>query len=381
MNASTGSLYLHKQLDYEDVNSYVLNITASDGGNPRLSTTLLFTVNVEDCNDNPPVFTNTAIVRQIHERISEDSPIVTVTAEDPDSGTNGEITYSISKQEPSDPNQPGKMHFQIDKRTGVIRTRLPIDREEVDTFRLTVVARDQAEPESARLSAEKLVTVIVEDENDNAPIFVSMTAAVVAPPRTQGQQIMNVLATDLDSSTNGLVTYDLISGNSDLFKLNRNTGAVTLKRNLPDPEPRYQIAVKATDEAVQSDRKSMDTYITLICTNPLNSGPNFENDSLNGSVYENEPIGTSIVTVRAYSGPQDDIEYYVTNVTGASGQAQRMFDIDPKSGVLSTAVVLDREAGQEFYTIEVYAIVVNTRKPRASATKVSKYFLILFLLK
>uniref|UniRef100_T1I617 Cadherin domain-containing protein n=1 Tax=Rhodnius prolixus TaxID=13249 RepID=T1I617_RHOPR len=370
VDPATGSLYLHKLLDYEELNSYVLNITASDGGNPRLSTTLLFTVNVQDCNDNPPVFTNTAIVRQIHERISEDSPIVTVTAEDPDSGTNGEITYSILKQEPGDPNQPGKMHFQIDKRTGVIRTRLPIDREEVDTFRLTVVATDQAEPESARLSAEKLVTVIVEDENDNAPTFVSMTAAVIAPPRTQGQLIMNVLATDLDSSTNGLVTYDLISGNTDLFRLNRNTGAVTLKRNLPDPEPRYQIAVKATDEAVQTDRKSMDTYITLICTSQtMGGGPSFENDSLTGSVYENEPAGTSIVSVRAYSATQDEIEYYVTNVTGATGQAQRMFDIDPKSGVLSTAVVLDREAGQEWYTVEVYAIVVNSRKPRAAATK------------
>ncbi|XP_014251864.1 cadherin-related tumor suppressor [Cimex lectularius] len=369
VDPTTGSLYLHKQLDYEELNSYILNITASDGGNPRLSTTLLFTVNVEDCNDNPPFFTNTAIVRQIKERIAENTPIVTVTAEDPDSGTNGEITYSILKQEPDDPNHPGKLHFQIDKRTGVIRTRLPIDREIVDTFRLTVVATDQAQPETARLSAEKLVTVIVEDVNDNAPNFVSMTSAVLTPPRRQGQFIMNVQATDLDSSTNGLVTYDLITGNTDLFQLNRNTGAVTLRRDISDPDSRYKIAVKATDEAVQSDRKSTDTYITIICAG--GGGPSFEKDSLRGSVYENEGPGSNIVTVRALASGSDEVEYYVTNVTGSGGrQSERLFDIDAKSGVLSTAVPLDREAGQEFYTVTVYAIIVNSASPRASSTQI-----------
>ena len=377
VDAATGSLYLHKMLDYEDLNIYVLNITASDGGNPRLSTTLLFTVNVEDCNDNPPAFTNTAIVRQIDERILENTPIVTVTAEDPDSGTNGNITYSIIKQEPEDPNHLERLHFQIDARTGVIRTLLPIDREEVDTFRLTVVATDQAEPPSARLSAEKLVTVIVEDVNDNAPIFVSMTAAVLLPPRSQGQRVTQVLARDLDSSTNGLVTYDLISGNTDIFRVDRNTGVISLRRSIPDPEPRYQIAVKATDEAVQSERKSMDAYITLLSVEPADSVV-FEGGPLSGAVAENEPPGYSIVRVRASAGPGEELEFYVTNVTSDGRQGDRLFDID-KSGVLSTAAVLDRETGFEEYIVEVYAIVVNSQRPKSGSTQVSFSFLLIIL--
>jgi hypothetical protein len=371
VDPTSGILYLHKQLDYEDLSSYILNITASDGGNPRLSTTLLFTVNVEDCNDNPPSFPNTAIVRQIHENIPVNTPIVTVTAEDPDSGINGKISYAISKQEPEDPHHPGRTHFQINPRTGVIHTQLPIDREAVDTFRLTVVATDQAEPESGRLSAEKLVTVIVEDANDNAPSFVSMNAAVLPPGRARGLTVMQVQARDLDSSTNGLVTYDMVSGNTELFRLHRGTGAVSLRRDVPDPEPKYLIAVKATDEAVQSERKSSDAYITVIATG--SPGPVFASESLSGSVYENEPVGTSVVSLKARmsDNPRAEIEYYVTNVTGAGGrQTERLFDVDTKSGLVSTAQPLDREAGHDYYEVHLYAIVLNAGAPHTSSTKV-----------
>nr|CAH7723483.1 unnamed protein product [Callosobruchus chinensis] len=273
IDTMTGMLYLHKPLDYEELASYHLNITASDNGNPRLSTTILFSVLVQDANDNPPSFPSTAIVRQIREGIPVHTPIVTVAAEDPDSSINGKVTYAISHQEPENT----KRHFGIDPVTGVIHTLLPIDREAIDTFRLTVVASDQAEPLSSRLSAEKLVTVIVEDVNDNAPVFVSMNAAVL--PKIDSRKyreevvVLNVFARDLDSATNGLVTYELASGNSDLFWLDQSTGALKLKRPIFNPEPTYRLSVKATDEAVQSERKYTETYLTVIATNDTENGP------------------------------------------------------------------------------------------------------------
>lgn len=380
----TGSLYLHKPLDYEDTQSYSLNITASDGGNPRLSTTIMFVVNIIDSNDNPPIFPNTAIVRQIREGIPINTPIVTVTAEDPDSGVNGKVTYAITNQDPEN----GQRHFGINPTTGVIHTLRQIDRESVDTFRLTVVATDQAAIESQRLSAEKLVTVIVEDVNDNAPIFVSMNAAVlplkdirVAPGR-DGSIIMNVFARDSDSSTNGLVTYEMVSGNTDLFKLNRNTGAISLRKSISNPEARYQLAVKATDEAVQNERKSSDAYITIVSSSLTNNGPVFDKRELHGSVYENEPIGTSILTVSAHlnlNSVISEIEYYVTNVTGDGKQVDRLFDIDTKLGILSTASELDRESGVDLYEIEVYAIAIGGL-PRTSSTKVSFFLFINYIL-
>ncbi|KAG5330656.1 FAT protein, partial [Acromyrmex charruanus] len=385
----TGILYLRKPLDYEEQIRYTLNITCSDGGHPRLSSVTSLTVEVIDTNDNPPVFPNTAIVRQIREGILVRTPIVTITAEDPDSGDNGVVSYSILSQEPQDQVR----RFGINPSSGVIHTLLPIDREEVDTFNLVVVATDQAQPPSARLSAEKQVIVFVEDINDNAPIFVSMSA-VVLPPLSIGNfnyhqieniQIMQLLARDLDSSTNGLVTYELLRSSvnySNMFEVYRNTGELIMK--LPQSFSKgnlferasfkYQVGVRATDEAVQAERRSSETYVTLIV--PSEDGddqPIWEHQGqIEGNVYENEPIGTSILRVSACSRQSNvELEYYVTNVTAGDGpQVDRLFDIDTKTGVLSTAAQLDRETGVQWYEVELYAIGIGGTKPSTTSTKV-----------
>lgn len=393
IDSISGRLFLHKPLDYEDITNYVLNITASDCGTPPLSTTVLYNIIVVDDNDNPPIFPNTAIVRQIKEGIPIKTPIVTVNADDPDSGLNGKITYVISRQEPE---ITGGRHFGINTQTGVIYTLREIDRESIDNFRLTVVATDQAQPSERRLSTEKLVTVIVEDINDNAPIFVSMNAAILPvlangsiPLGRTGGQVMQVLARDADSSSNGLVTYEIVGGHHELFQLQRNTGIITLGQNFLAQgrsrnhlDVRYQLTLKATDEA-SGERKSTETYITIITPGTSDDGsdvPIFERQNeLFGSVYENEPIGTSILTVNAHLAGAE-IEYFVTNVTTSSSltpggkeirvQVDRLFDIDAKLGILSTAVELDREAGPPTYEIVVHAITLSG-KPRTAQTKVS----------
>lgn len=366
----TGKLFLHRPLDYEETTSYTLNITATDNGSQPLQSSIHFNIIVVDENDNPPNFPTTAIVRQIKEGIPRNTPIVTITAEDPDSGINGKIVYTLINQEPSNNNR----HFSINPASGVISTIRDIDRETIDTFKLTILATDQALPASKRLSAEKICTVIVEDINDSVPMFVSMNAAILPQNKLRltrnGVNVMKVFARDADSGTNGLVTYEMVGGSMDLFKLHRSTGAITLQKPIDSAKValKYQLAVKATDEAVQSDRKSSDAYVTIITLGDHANKPIFEKSELFGSVYENEPIGTNILTVCA-NLQNAAIEYYVTNVTGNGRQVDRLFDIDAKSGVISTAAELDREAGVDTYEIEVYAIAMGG-KPRTASAKV-----------
>ncbi|KPI92843.1 Cadherin-related tumor suppressor [Papilio xuthus] len=371
IDSYSGELFLHKHLDYEDLTSYVLNITATDNGSPSLSSSIPFTVNVIDANDNAPVFTNTAIVRQIREGIPIHTPIVTVTAEDPDSGLNGKVYYSITHQDPND----GRRHFAINNITGVIHTLLPIDRESVDTFRITVVAYDRAEPPSARLSAEKLVTVIVEDINDNAPAFVSMNAAVINSERLgrslgRGIFIMNVLARDLDSGTNGLVTYKLMHGGTDIFDLHRSNGALVLRYPPAIPEARWNLVIKATDEAVLSEQRSTETYLTVIMGGTELEGITWTNVG-SVSVAENEPAGTAILNMT--NNFKSALEYYIVNVTGDGRQVDRLFDIDSSLGILSTAVSLDREAGIDRYEVEICAVSSST--PLQSTTTKVRHLL------
>lgn len=364
----SGELFLHKQLDYEDLTSYVLNITATDNGSPSLSSSISFVVNVIDANDNAPIFTNTAIVRQIREGIPKHTPIVTVTAEDPDSGLNGKVYYAITHQDPNN----NRRHFAINNVTGVIHTLLPIDRESIDTFRITVVAYDRAEPPSKRLSAEKLVTVIVEDINDNAPVFVSMNAAVINSERVgrnvgRGIFIMNVLARDLDSGTNGLVTYKLIHGGNDMFDLHRSNGVLNLRYPLTTPEARWNLVIKATDEAVLSEQKSTETYLTVIIGGTELDGVTWTNVK-SVSVAENEPAGTAVLNLT--NNYKSGLEYYIVNVTGDSRQVDRLFDIDSTLGILSTAISLDREAGVDKYDVEICAVSSGTPL-KTTTTKVS----------
>ncbi len=48
----------------------------------------------------------------------------------------------------------------------------------------------------ARLSAEKVITIIIEDTNDNSPEFVSVPTGLLSPATSPGAKITTVLATD-----------------------------------------------------------------------------------------------------------------------------------------------------------------------------------------
>lgn len=56
IDAQTGHLTLQRHLDYEAAQRHSLIVTATDLGDPPLSSNLTVLVEVQDINDNPPVF-------------------------------------------------------------------------------------------------------------------------------------------------------------------------------------------------------------------------------------------------------------------------------------------------------------------------------------
>ena len=365
INTHTGTLFLDKALDFERQSVYNMNITASDAGKPRLTATITFSIYVKDVNDNPPSFPITAIVNQIPEGIEPGTQIVTVRASDTDSGDNGRVEYSIARQEPR-----GDL-FGIRSDTGVIYVKGPIDREVADTYRLTILATDLAQPPEKRLSAEKLATVIVDDINDSAPEFVSMNAAILPENSRRGYVVTTVRAEDPDASTNGRVTYELADGDRSLFQLDRLNGDLVLTRDLAVPAATYQVTVTATDEAAQAQRRATDTVIAIL-GRTATPGPVFGEKQYRASVLENQPVGTSVLTVSATfpTSSLSDIEYYVTNVTANGRPTSRAFAVDGRRGVLSTAEVLDRESGLDEYEVEVTAILAHGVTPQVTSVKV-----------
>lgn len=71
IDARSGHLTLSRHLDYETSQRHTLIVTAMDAGQPRLSSNLTIVVEVQDVNDNPPVFAS----NEYHVKVLESMPV------------------------------------------------------------------------------------------------------------------------------------------------------------------------------------------------------------------------------------------------------------------------------------------------------------------
>lgn len=177
IDTQTGSISTATKLDRESMDVHYLRVTATEvvgdgaGRQQSRSATTTVQINVEDVNDFPPTFEQPGYETGIKESASIGTAVLTVRAKDPDAGANADVHYSIVN--PFGANEA----FRIDARTGVISTRLALDRETNDQYNLTIQAVDQG-PVQERQSATALVHVQVGDENDNYPQFSERTYTV-----------------------------------------------------------------------------------------------------------------------------------------------------------------------------------------------------------
>ena len=74
-------------LDRELVDQFILNVSASDHGQPPRVTYSLLTVHVADVNDNPPSFQHSVYMATVREERDVGSYVTRITATDADIGT------------------------------------------------------------------------------------------------------------------------------------------------------------------------------------------------------------------------------------------------------------------------------------------------------
>ena len=369
IDSHTGKIYLRKPLDFERKQMYRMNVTATDNAASPLSNYVAFKINIDDVNDNAPVFNNTPYRFNIVEHTS--GSISQVIAYDADSGKNGEVQFHISFQDP-----PGD-HFKIIKNSGQLYIDKQIDREAADIFELIIVATDQAKDPLKRLSSETLVTIIVDDVNDNSPEIVSFNAIKAPLSSPRNEFLTTVEANDLDVGVNGQISLQLIQNNINKFGLESNSGRFYLSQTLSQTPVKYNLEVKASDYGMPQRNTLFD--ITVIVTDD-NEGPLFDRTTYSGNILENSVSGKSILNVEAVSRKNSRVEYYITNITLASSgnQVGRYFQIDKSTGVLSSAVVLDRETMGENFVLEIYAIDAEGDRPRTSVIEVGRQIFLQF---
>lgn len=150
-------------LDREEQDHYELRVLATDSGTPPLRAESSFTIQVMDVNDNPPLFDQQEYTQVIPEVAFPGSFVVQVTARDKDQGPNGDVHYSILQNEGTHSDW-----FSVDAVTGIITTLTQLDYETDPAPSVTVVAADRGRPP---LSSTAVVKVILQDINDNEPVF------------------------------------------------------------------------------------------------------------------------------------------------------------------------------------------------------------------
>ncbi|KAJ7995809.1 hypothetical protein DPEC_G00248440 [Dallia pectoralis] len=155
-------------LDREERDTYELRVMATDAGTPPLRAESSFTIQVIDENDNPPLFDQLEYRQAIPEVVLPGSFVLQVTARDKDQGPNGDITYSLLFDAQAGNEENQARWFTIDPLTGIITTLSQLDYELHPRLSVTVVATDRGRPP---LSSTALVHIVLQDINDNEPVF------------------------------------------------------------------------------------------------------------------------------------------------------------------------------------------------------------------
>ncbi|KAK3099557.1 hypothetical protein FSP39_006219 [Pinctada imbricata] len=352
----TGKLYLARKLNYEQKSEYRMNVVATDKGLPVLSSNAIITIDVDDVNDNHPVFVNLPNVVNISENNSQFSSVLQISASDSDSGSNGQVTYYVAVEDPPD------KAFSI--QNGNLLVQKSLDRESVPLYHLTIAATDIALPISSRKTVEKTIAVRVIDTNDNAPEFISPRAILLNYPTVQGK-VGTIIARDPDDSNNGKVTYSLLS-QTDNFNIGSGSGELFLTQNLPQSPSRITIRVRATDGG--STPKTTEADFAILLHQSTRTGPTFQNLPYTAQITENSATGSSVLRITAST---QSVEYYISGIKSGDRDVAECFVIEKNSGIIRTKGTLDREELGGVLTITVSAVDVGNNEPAVSTTQVT----------
>ncbi|XP_055461115.1 protocadherin gamma-A4, partial [Psammomys obesus] len=240
-------LLVHRTLDREEVSEYNITVTATDQGTPPLSTETYISLQVVDINDNPPTFSHASYSAYLPENNPRGASILSITAQDPDSGENAQITYSLT--EDTIQGAPLSSYVSINSNTGVLYALRSFDYEQFQDLKVLVTARDSGNPP---LSSNVSLSLFVLDQNDNTPEILyptlptdGSTGVELAPRSAEpGYLVTKVVAVDKDSGQNAWLSYRLLKASEPgLFSVGLHTGEVRTARALLDRDALKQSLV------------------------------------------------------------------------------------------------------------------------------------------
>ncbi|XP_063024556.1 protocadherin gamma-A10-like isoform X8 [Melospiza melodia melodia] len=365
LDAEVGAITLLRSLDFEERDSYELEVQAHDGGG--LFDTTHVVITVTDVNDHVPVLTVSSALSEI----SEDAPSGTVVAllhvKDRDSGANGEVRCSIDKDIPFRLEKSYEDYYRV-------VTARELDREQVSEYNVTVRAADGGSPS---LQSSAVLALRVLDVNDNAPVFAEERySARLAENNAAGALVLTVRATDADWGQNARVRYRLAEGRvrgaplSSYVSVQAETGALYALRSLDYEQLReLQLCVRAEDGGAPALSSNVSVRLQIVDENdnapqvlypPAATAAAWSGVELAPRRSEAGALVAKVVAVDADAGQNAWLSYELAKATEPG-----LFHVGLHSGEVRTArSPLARDAARHSLVV----LVRDHGRPALSAT-------------
>ena len=248
IDRETGLITTTGHLDYETKPVLEFDVWCFQSDSSKQMASARVSVNIEDANDNDPEFENPSYSLEFFEDSRPGTKLpLTVRANDPDSGSNGKIQYSIINRE--------SLPFAIDSETGDIISLTSLDRDAgvPEFITLKIRASDFGEP--FRRESETYVHLHIKANNDNQPVFEYFRCTIkISEDAPVGTILTSLTAVDIDvGESEGLVYGIDPVGNTDkTFSINPSTGQLKTAKSLQGGEKEFSLYVTVTDSALKS---------------------------------------------------------------------------------------------------------------------------------
>ncbi|XP_030244118.1 neural-cadherin-like, partial [Drosophila navojoa] len=257
IQAESGWIVLKKPLDgCYPRDRYRLRVRASDRGDPPSYADVDVELDVVDRNNKPPIW-DKSIYGPIH--IRENVTVGTVvTSVKASSGIEGNPTV-FYRLMPGSTAQTNKFHtFYLQQRPdngdtwADIKVNHPLDYESIKEYNLTIRVENNG---AQQLASEATVYIMLEDVNDEIPLFTEREQETVLEGEPIGTKVTQVNAIDKDGTfPNNQVYYYIVDSprneGKEFFEINLQSGEIFTK-TVFDREKKgaYALEVEARDGA------------------------------------------------------------------------------------------------------------------------------------
>ncbi|XP_039340395.1 LOW QUALITY PROTEIN: protocadherin alpha-13-like [Mauremys reevesii] len=325
-------------------------------------------VEIQDINDNAPVFPESKENLFILESRFPDSRFPLEGASDADIGTNSLLTYKLSPSE----------HFTVDMRTNdekskslVLVLRKPLDREETPEHRLLLTATDGGKPE---LTGTVQLVITVLDVKDNAPVFnQSLYKVQLLENAPNGSLVIKLNATDSDEGIIKDIIYSVRSvtplTESSMFSIDSKSGELRVNGKLDFEDTScHEIQIEATDKNPHPLAGHCNVLVEVLDVNDI--APELAVTSLSLPVPEDAPPGTVLLASLISVSDRDSGDNGKVTCSIPPNLPFRLVSTFKNYHSLVLAEAVDRERVSE------YKLVVTARDEGAPSLSASSSILV-----